>query len=31
VLDGDTVYVGFDELRGELTFSTTGFPVPILR
>ena len=31
VHDGDTVYVGFDELRGELTFSTTGFPVPILR
>ena len=31
VHDGDTVYVGFDELRGELTFSTTGFQVPILR
>ncbi len=31
VRDGDTVYVDFDELRGELTFSTTGFQVPILR
>ena len=31
IRDGDTIYVGFDDLRGALTFSTTGFAVPVLR